>query len=187
MSKYVIHAVVTAHRRNMQALRDLYRSLELRPVLPQSVVPVVVFMAFSVEAFINDLGFRNVPNWEELERKPWRNKLKILHKQHGKLLDESNRNLVFAAQLFELRDKLAHGKPEEVSGPRFSDEANAEEFIKNAEFEPTWFSALNEAWYEESKTKFEELMEYLAVLCGMSPTAHFHRATAYVVETRVGS
>jgi hypothetical protein len=33
---------------------------------------VVVFMAFSIEAYVNTLGSRQISFWDEIERLPWR-------------------------------------------------------------------------------------------------------------------
>ncbi len=44
---------------------------------------VVVFMAFSIEAYVNTLGSRQISFWDEIERLPWRKKIEILHSAAG--------------------------------------------------------------------------------------------------------
>jgi hypothetical protein len=149
---------------------------------PAQVVPVVVFMAFSVEAYINNLGFRHIPNWSEKERKPWKDKIKLPHKAKEKPASWNSGPLAFASNLFEIRDRLAHGKPERVEGPTFNSMIEAQDHITSSDFDPDWFSALGSQWYKESQEKFFELLEYLALLHGLSPTDYLHATTARAVQ-----
>ena len=49
------------------------------------LTPVVVILAFSIEAYLNALGERHLPIWSELERLPWRSKIEILYKTANKV------------------------------------------------------------------------------------------------------
>ncbi len=146
---------------------------------PQSaqVLPVVIFMAFCVKAYINNLGYRHIENWPEIEKKKWSKKIKLLHKTQSIHPDWQGKELSFATELFSLRDRLAHGKPERVEGKTFDSLAKAQEHIVSSDFEPSWFKSLDSKWYVEAQRKFSQLMEYLVRLHKLSPTDYYHAST----------
>lgn len=167
-------AEISAQRRNIQALHALMSMIGFDEPKPAQVVLVVVFMAFSIEAYVNNLGFRHIADWSDKERKPWRNKINLLHKAKGKFVDWNSEPFVFATNLFNIRDRLAHGKPEHVEGPTFDSMQKAQDHITSSDFDPDWFSALDSEWYRESQEQFFQLLEYLAHLHGLSPTDYLH-------------
>lgn len=70
-----------------------------------------VFAAFTVEAFLNHLGQRRVPDWEVFERKLGpRGKLLLLQQQLRFSADQGKRPFQPFYNMLRLRDALAHGK-----------------------------------------------------------------------------
>jgi hypothetical protein len=175
-------AEVTAQRRNIQALHALMSAIGVGEPKPAQLIPIIVFMAFSIEAYVNNLGFRYISDWNEKERNPWKDKIKSLHKAKGISASWSSGPLAFASSLFKIRDRLAHGKPEHIEGPSFDSIQEAQNHIASSDFDPDWFSALGTKWYQESQKQFFELLEYLAVLHNLSPTDYMHATTAQATE-----
>lgn len=174
---------VSAQRRNLQALHALIATIGVREPKPQEVLPVVVFMAFTFESYVNNLGYRRQPDWSKKERKPWREKVKLLHELQSTSPNWDSAPLDFASELFELRDRLAHGKPEQVDGPSFDCMGAAQEHITSSDFDPDWFSVLGPYWYKQAKDKFFALLEYMAQLHGLSPTDYLHASTNRAVQS----
>jgi hypothetical protein len=96
----------------------MYGQLERGGSSRIELTPIVVFLAFSIESYLNSIGARKLNIWEELERLSWRKKIAILHKTAGRTLEWGKEPLQFATEVFALRDRLAHGKPERIVGPR---------------------------------------------------------------------
>lgn len=72
----------------------------------------IVVAAFKHEAFINHLGFKLLPNWNELERKRHSDKQDAILTKLGLTIDRSRRPFQTLRDLFHARDELAHGKPQ---------------------------------------------------------------------------
>ncbi|MFB8832113.1 hypothetical protein ACE0DR_28690 [Azotobacter sp. CWF10] len=77
----------TAQGKAYEALMVMISQLEKKPHSAAELLPVVVFMAFTVEAYLNSLGARKIEFWDEIERIPWRNKVNVLHLHAGKEAD----------------------------------------------------------------------------------------------------
>lgn len=190
MPTFKTSATFTAQIRLVSALHHLYNVIERTPKHPADLLPVAVFMAFSIESYVNQLGSSHVKFWEDFERKlSWKEKIELLHKNRGKKPTWGKEPLQFASEIFKLRDRLAHGKPEEVTGSEFSSHQEAEEFILNNDLEPEWFKKINAEWLDQSKGvgyksqgRFVALMEYLATLHDLSPTNYYQESSKYVVH-----
>lgn len=176
MATFKTHTEFTAQCRAIAALHHLYNLVDPSKKSPSDVVPIAVFMAFSIEAYVNNLGARNLKIWDDLERLPWKTKISILHKERGQEPKWGEGPLKFAVELFKLRDKLAHGKAEKLEGPIFETQNEAFEFIANHDIEPKWFVDLDSAWIDQSKPRFDELMEYLARLFDLSPADYYRKS-----------
>lgn len=164
----------TAQGKAYEALMVMISQLEKRPHSAAELLPVVVFMAFTVEAYLNSLGARKIEFWDEIERIPWRNKIKVLHLHAGKEADWGSKQLQYAAKLFALRDKLAHGKPEVVAGPICESRQEVEEKLLEM-VNPPWLKELSAGWLKTARTDFRELMNYLSGLYGLEAVDHqFH-------------
>lgn len=134
--------------------------------------PCVVLMAFLVEAYVNSLGARKIVAWDAIERIPWRNKIELLHAHANQKADWSREPLAFATELFKVRDKLAHGKPERIHNrdlkvPDGHTYSSATVPVLADRSEPKWYKRIDRAWILASRPKLEALLAYLAVMHGL--------------------
>lgn len=74
----------------------------------------VVFHAFTFEAYLNHLGFTEIPFWDDIERIPYKNKLRVLAGHLGVDIRQGCRPFQTIWELFDLRDRLAHGRTVEI-------------------------------------------------------------------------
>lgn len=149
-----------------------------------SVPPQVlaVFMAFSVEAYINSVGSRVLPFWDEVERNSWKSKLNILHASVERQADYGAQPLQFAAELFRFRDKFAHGKPETWNGAVFESEAEPDLMGDLVNDKPAWYATIDDAWADASVDKNKQLLIYIGQLGGFGETDHMHHSSGTVEE-----
>ncbi|PYO19315.1 MAG: hypothetical protein DMD85_18765, partial [Candidatus Rokuibacteriota bacterium] len=84
MATYQPYSDFSAQSRTVAALMSMYAQLERGSSSRIELTPIVVFLAFSIESYLNSLGARKINIWEELERLPWRKKITILHKTAGR-------------------------------------------------------------------------------------------------------
>lgn len=170
MVKYRRYSDFTAQGFNVQSLMRLYGVLERNEEAEPNLIPFVVFLAFSIESYLNSLGARKLDIWNELERLPWKSKVEILHKVAGCNADWGKAPLQFANEVFKLRDKLAHGKPEQVAGPWFGEGVpggpSSETLL------PDWYRGITKDWVLEAKAKFHLLMVYLGSLFALHESDH---------------
>lgn len=166
----------TAQGMNVSVLMVMLSEVEKSPDSAIRVVPIVVFMAFAIESYLNNIGAKRISYWSHMERLPWRNKMNVLHEAAGCKADWGSGHLQFAVSLFSLRDKLAHGKPERVVGPVFQDANVAHEFPMTG-LKPAWFTKLNKAWAMKAKEQFTQLMGYLAQMHGFHESDHLLNST----------
>ena len=138
-------------------------------------------MAFSVEAYLNTIGFKVVQFWETIERISWREKVEILHSVAGREPQWGREPLQFAQELFRLRDRLAHGKPEQLRSAPFPtlEAANAAIHAPSLE-EPEWYRRLDRAWAVAAKARFTRLMTYLAALHGFHESDHLQKSSTAI-------
>jgi len=180
---YYWRAEFTAQSRLVSALMSLYAQLEqLPPSHRPEITPFAVFMAFSVEAYLTSIGFRVVPFWEMIERVPWREKVEILHSVAGKESKWGQEPLQFLLELFRLRDRLAHGKPEQVSSAPFASENEVRAAVANPHLkdEPEWYDRLDRAWAMSAKDRFLRAMTYLGQLHGYHESDHLLRSSTSI-------
>jgi hypothetical protein len=74
-----------------------------------------VFFAFAFEAYLNHVGAKELPFWDEIDRISYKKKLTVLTKHLGFTKDVSKPPLQTILQLFELRNALAHGRTQNVT------------------------------------------------------------------------
>lgn len=178
METYRPFSNFTAQSRTVSALMSMYAQLERdSPVARIELTPIVVFMAFAIESYLNSIGARQLEIWEELERLPWRKKVAILHTTAKKSLDWGKDPLRFATEVFGLRDRLAHGKPERVVGSVFNNQGDANQFLNSKDLQPDWYSQITREWVMEAKERFRLLMIYLGGLFGLHEFDHLLMAT----------
>jgi len=177
MTTYQPFSNFTAQSKTVSALMSMYAQLEREVPARLEFTPIVVFLAFSIESYLNSIGARKLEIWEELERLPWRKKVTILHKIANKSPNWSKDPLKFAIEVFSLRDKLAHGKPEQVVGPVLTNQVEATQFLNSHDLQPEWYSKITKEWVMEAKERFQLLMMYLGGLFGFHESDHLLTAT----------
>ncbi len=170
--KYQPYVDFTAQSANIQTLLTMYEGLDRFPDRPEVITPIVVFMAFAVEAYLNTLGFRHIQKWSEIERIPWKAKVEALYKNADSKPDWGSRDLQFCKKLFKLRDLLAHGKPSRWTTDWVDDYEQARAILAFADFQPTWYRQLNKAWAAKAKVAFTSLMAGLGALYGLQESDH---------------
>jgi hypothetical protein len=162
----------TAQSKTVSALMSMYAQLESGTPKRMELTPIVVFLAFSIESYLNSIGARKLEIWDELERLNWKKRVTILHKTAGKSPDWSKDPLKFATEVFVLRDKLAHGKSERVVGPVFTDQAQATRYQNSPNLQPEWYTKITKDWVMEAKERFRLLMIYLGGLFDFHESDH---------------
>jgi hypothetical protein len=172
----------TAQSRTVAALMSMYANLERQSDVRMELTPIVVFLAFSIESYLNSIGARKIEIWDELERLPWKKKVSILHKTAKKDPDWGQDPLQFCTEIFKLRDKLAHGKPERVVGPVVEDQLEAHRLAVTSELQPEWYRSLTCEWAMKAKERFRLLMIYLGDLYGLHESDHLLSATGGVLR-----
>ena len=167
----------TAQSRTISALMSMYAQLERDSAARMELTPIVVFLAFAIESYLNSIGARQLEIWDELERLPWKKKMVILHKTANRSIDLGKDPLLFATEVFALRDRLAHGKPERVVGPTFNNQDDANRFLNSQDLQPDWYRNITREWVMEAKERFRLLMVYLGGLFGLHESDHLLTAT----------
>lgn len=166
----------TAQSKSVGALMKMYGLLERAEPVNLPLAPVVVFLAFSIESYLNSLGARSIPFWDEIERLPWKAKVNVLHSSAGREPDWGAEPLQFAIEVFRLRDKLAHGKPERVLGPKMPADAEPT-MLTEAVLQPDWYKSITLEWVLGAKERFHLLMVYLGGLFGHDDSDHLHSSS----------
>ena len=181
MTTYQPYSDFTAQSRTVSALMSMYGQLERGGPSRIELTPIVVFLGFSIESYLNSIGARKVSIWEELEHLPWRRKIAILHKTADRAPEWGKDPLQFANEVFALRDRLAHGKPERIVGPKFRTEAEAARYLGGPELnrglQPEWYAGITEDWVMKAKERFRLLMIYLGGLFGFHESDHLLSST----------
>lgn len=162
--KYQPHVTFSAQAITFRALMNMYEKVIDSVDDPIDYLPVVVFTAFSIEAYVNSIGARKIAIWDQIERNPWKDKIKFLHKNVGAIANWNSNPLLFASQVFDIRDRVAHGKPETVSGPLCDDTNTASAILNVQHIKPTILKNLTKEWILVSSDQLYALLEYLGSL-----------------------
>lgn len=134
---------------------------------PYDALPAIVFMAFTIEAYLNSLGARKVGIWSHLEKCPWKTKVNVLYEVVGRKADWGSPPLQFARDVFKMRDALAHGKSETVCGPVVDDRETAAAMLHVQYLKPTVLKGLDRDWMIRSGNQLYELLAQLGALFGL--------------------
>jgi hypothetical protein len=178
---YQPYSHFTAQSRTVTALFSMYGELERAGDREIDLTPLVVFLAFSVESYLNSIGARKVAIWDELERLPWRKKATILHKAVNQIPDWGQDPLQFAIEIFDLRDRLAHGKPETVFGPVLDDSQEVLKYQLKDGLQPEWYAGITKEWVLHAKERLHCLMTYLGGLFGLHESDYLLANTGGIV------
>lgn len=177
MTTYTPFSDFTAQSKTVAALMSMYAELEHDQAHRAELTPIVVFLAFAIESYLNTIGERQFDIWDELERLPWRKKIAILHKAAKRPIEWGKDPLQFATEVFALRDRLAHGKPERVVGPVFDSRHEANTYLNAHDLQPAWYRGVTRDWVLQAKERFRLLMIYLGGLFSFHESDHLHHST----------
>lgn len=130
-------------------------------------LPVVVFLAFTIESYVNSIGSRKINCWDDIEKISWKLKIELLFSFAGCKADWGSATLGFAKEVFQLRDKLAHGKPVKVVGSRHSSSESAQNELLELQLGPKWKSKITSEWIERAWVRYRALIKELANLYGI--------------------
>lgn len=160
---------VTAQGIAFRALVNMYHEIEKsqEELEPYELLPALVFAAFTIEAYINSVGSRKVEFWNQLERLPWKNKVEILHSTAGVQADWSQDPLQLAIQLFKIRDRLAHGKEESITGPQCRTYIEAKSALLVGYLQPQWFALVTKDWVIGTRQRMISLLQHLGTIHGL--------------------
>jgi len=180
--KYYTFTEFTAQSRLVSALMGMYANLEKTPVnIKTEFTPFAVFMAFSVEAYLNSIGFRVVPFWKSVERNKWKEKIEILHSVSEKNTNWGEDPLQFISELFKIRDKLAHGKPETVKSDPYNTQVEVEKASLSHDEQPDWYKKLDREWVLKAKDKFRIAMQYFSSLHDLHESDHLSHSSGGIM------
>ena len=107
---YVHNSLSNAAYHFKQTVDDRVEKDELTGIT-YDILAVLIFLAFTVEAKINFLGYKLFPRWAERERDPFWKKLKRVMSHLDVQADFKTRPYSTITTLKDIRDSLAHGKP----------------------------------------------------------------------------
>lgn len=162
----------TAQSTALQAFYLMIGRLQKGDLSEGEYPTVIVFMAFSLEAYLNTLGPRNIAFWDDIERLSWRTKIEILHKVAGAKPNWGQGPLQFAGKIFKFRDGLAHGKPERVCGEWVQGKPDGSHSEKNRALKPSYMEGITSQWLLDSADQFRTLMTYLGGLFDYHESDH---------------
>lgn len=166
MKKYQPYCKYPPHRFASGTISKMFWLLDsnISEIYPCN--PYIVFMAFTIESYLNTIGNENISYWNELEQLSWRKKINILYQSVGKKVDWGKEPLQFATELFKLRNELAHGKNEqEILGDLYDTREEAKNALEN--MTRNWhksYEKVDRQWVIESVSRYTALMEGLSEL-----------------------
>ena len=127
----------------------------------------LMLTTFSFEAYLNHLGTRLIPYWEQLDRLSWQKKFQVIltHLKHSPDLSKPPYQTLFG--LFLFRNAIAHGRDAKESfGPEvklIDDETfKAHELIKTK-----WEEICTPEWAQKALTDIKEIIEELHRVAGL--------------------
>lgn len=101
-------------------LLDMAEHHELGRLL--NLQAATVFFAFAFEAYLNHVGAEELSFWDEIDRISYKKKLTVLSKHLGFAKDASKSPLQTILELFKLRDALAHGRTQNLTIKKISEQ-----------------------------------------------------------------
>ena len=125
----------------------------------------LVFTAFKHEAFINHLGYKLLPNWNELERERHSDKQGAIFEELGLAVDKGQRPFQTLRDLFHARDELAHGKPQLLTHESLV-ETGSREQIRRRKPLTKWESLCTLEFAQRAFDDTEEIAERLWTSAG---------------------
>jgi hypothetical protein len=121
-------------------------------------VSAVLFAALSIEAHLNHVGEVRITNWNDIEKQRWKEKLNKVAAALNLQVDKSRRPIQTIIEVFDFRNKLAHGKThsEELEYDDIEGNASEDEVL-----DPQW---LSKYWTDDAVTTVLKDVEEVLVL-----------------------
>ncbi len=162
-----IEATVT-RKRNVNMFAELShgnwsildRAKEQRDGYHYELMSCLIFAAFKHEAFINHLGYALIPHWNDLERKPNREKMAAIASELNITIDNSRRPFQTLRNLFRARDQIAHGKPSCLAQDNVRESGDREE-MRRKKPQTEWESLCTYEFAQMAYDDTEEIAEML--------------------------
>lgn len=187
MKRYRIYSEFTPQAHNLEIVYSLLRRVERGELSSNELPAVAVFMAFTIESYLNSVGQRRFPKWRE--RDSWRDKIKALHRDSGHVPDWDSAGLSLAIVLFNIRDRLAHGKSETAESRAFETIEAATACLNDPAQprpKPKWLVDF-ELELPSVKNRFQELLSYLAEIGGVERLDFLYKTLDCVTAERPGA
>lgn len=131
-------------------------------------VSAVLFASLTIEAYLNHLGERAIPNWDSIERKiRWREKLERVAQELDVQLDIKQGWGQTAIELFSFRNKLAHGKTHDRDAQYKHREGGS---ANHSALDPQW---LRKYWNDDAVQRvlahLDDLLKEFQSRAGLDP------------------
>lgn len=181
--KYKPQLNFSAQAFSFKAMQCLFSRLNHKDMDEYDYVPIVVFAAFSIEAYINSVGSRKIIFWDQIERLPWKQKVEILHANLGVTANWEEMPLKFAREVFSFRNRLAHGKPETIDGPICNTQGEAKSILMVQYLKPKWCYVLKKDWILESNDQLCDVLNYLGNLYGFDKDDFKRHSRGQIIES----
>jgi hypothetical protein len=178
---------VVSRKRDVNMFGELYHGHRLllgntnkqRDGHTYEAMSCLIVGAFKFEAFLNDIGTKLLPFWEQIERIPHKNKLALIAEQVGVTVDYSCRPFKTLKHLFEARNQLAHAKPQTLSQESIIESGTREE-IRRRKPLTKWELLCTADFAQQAFYDTEAIADLLWGAAGFSP--HELRATSSSYE-----
>jgi len=125
------------------------------------ILTCIIFSSFTIEAYMNHIGYYNFNFWTEVEKKRPLEKLKILYSVLELNFDKSLRPIQSIIEMFKYRNLLAHGKTE-TNTNRINHRATEVKMSQIVGFYQTRWEAMTTA--ENARRYFDDMKEVITLL-----------------------
>ena len=147
-------------------------------------VAAVLFATFSIEATLNHIGEEKLPDWSIVERRlSWKDKLELIDCRLNMGIDRGQRPFQALHELFQFRDRLAHGKTQTRTFTIQVDDSHS------GISDPEWLARFQRAdQLNRVREDTDAMIEFLLEKASMPPLVSYPIATGgFVVEQRPGA
>jgi hypothetical protein len=141
----------------------------------------LVFTAFKYEAFINHLGYILFPNWNEWEREKNPDKQNAILTKLELPIDIGRRPFQTLHDLFNVRDSLAHGKPELLTDDSVTEYGSREQLRRKKPL-TKWESLCTLKFAKRAYDDTEEIADLLWTSAGFNINDLRKRGHSYSIS-----
>ena len=159
----------------------LDRAKEKRDGYHYELMSCLMFAAFKHEAFINHLGYALIPNWNDLERKPNREKMAVITNELNITIDIGCRPFQTLRNLFRARDQIAHGKPSYLTHANVLESGDREE-MRRKKPQTEWESLCTFEFAQQAYDDTEKIADMLWESAGFARNDLRSRSHGYAIS-----